>query len=123
MGEQNDKIGYWPKALFTGLTEVANQAEWGGEVGVYQEKWSNLPGMGSGLKVGYDIRYSAMCMHLKAVDTNHGNIDPEGTEEFVNCDHLYTLIDFGDRGPKFGRIISYGGPIDYKYSLFGLYLC
>ncbi|CAO2823950.1 unnamed protein product [Amaranthus hypochondriacus] len=115
MGEQNKKIGYWPKTLFTGLAEVANQAEWGGEVGVYPEKSTNLPGMGSGLKAGYDVRYSAMYMHLKVFNSNHANVDPEDTQEFVNCDRLYTLIDFGHKGPIFERIISYGGPTDYNY--------
>ncbi|KAH7844240.1 hypothetical protein Vadar_025932 [Vaccinium darrowii] len=38
-GLDNTEVGFWPKALFTGLGDLANYVEWGGEGGLTPEEF------------------------------------------------------------------------------------
>ncbi|XP_048498362.1 uncharacterized protein LOC125496804 [Beta vulgaris subsp. vulgaris] len=108
----NDKnlVGYWPKELFTTLTESANQVEWGGEIG--------NPGlldppteMGNGMKASYDTSNSACIVHATVVDESFKNVNPQETLKVWDCESLYTVLDDGYQSEYLGRLIFYGGSL------------
>ncbi|KAL2927005.1 Vacuolar protein sorting-associated protein 54 [Bienertia sinuspersici] len=104
-------IGYWPKSLFTGLSDVANQAEWGGEVGVHSgQKSYPFPEMGSGRRAIYNTKRSAFFQHITVANEAHVSVNPEDTEKFYNWEPLYLSLDEGYQGDYWGRLIFFGGP-------------
>lgn len=102
-------IGYWPKTMFTSLADVANQVEWGGEVGIYTQDSSIVPQMGNGRRAVYDTKYSSYYLHVTVVNEGHHNVNPEDTEKLQNFEQAYNVLDAGYQGDYFGRLIFYGG--------------
>ncbi|KAM3293700.1 hypothetical protein ACQJBY_036939 [Aegilops geniculata] len=104
----NDKIGltrvgYWPKDLFTTLSDHATLIAWGGMTTSYEGRSS--PPMGNGKWAG---RESATVRNVQYVDTSGGGCDPPTwpaglhiVETHRNC---YRATIFGD------GMFHYGGP-------------
>ncbi|XP_056683221.1 uncharacterized protein [Spinacia oleracea] len=98
------QVGYWPKSLFTSLSESGSRVEWGGEI---DNPDSNTPPyMGSGQKAMKDTRQSALYCQIGVFADQKGQVP---AELYTDCDE-YTSIDAGYQGDFWGRLIFYGGP-------------
>ncbi|KAK9735962.1 hypothetical protein RND81_04G241400 [Saponaria officinalis] len=102
-------IGYWPRHLFIGLANTANQVEWGGEVN-NPGPTSPPPQMGHGGKARYDTQLSALFLQASViVDESRRSVSPPDTEKVMDCVGWYTVLDAGDQGNSLGRLIFFGG--------------
>ncbi|XP_056682771.1 uncharacterized protein [Spinacia oleracea] len=102
--KKKKQVGYWPKSLFTSLSESGSRVEWGGEI---DNPDSNTPPyMGSGQKAMKDKRQSAFYFQIGVLADQKGQVP---AELYTDCDK-YTSIDVGYQGDYWGRLIFYGGP-------------
>ncbi|KMS97721.1 hypothetical protein BVRB_5g124650 [Beta vulgaris subsp. vulgaris] len=105
-----EKVGYWPKKLFTTLSEYANQADWGGEID-NPEKTRPIPQMGNGYFASYNFKKSASVIQATIVNSNYKSVSPgPDTHKMWDCEQLYTVKDAGYKGEFLGRLLLYGGP-------------
>ncbi|KAK9733466.1 hypothetical protein RND81_04G069400 [Saponaria officinalis] len=100
-----EDIGFWPKQIFTTMSNTATLVAVGGEA--YSPIDRPLPPMGNGYYPVQSMRLSAYCSHIVFVDGNHRIIDHPETARYTDDPH-YGIIDAGVTNP-FGRLIFFGG--------------
>ncbi|XP_074265341.1 protein neprosin-like [Silene latifolia] len=99
-------IGFWPKQIFTKMSESATYIGVGGEA--YGPTDRPLPPMGNGYyPVDNNMKLSAFFSDVVYVDENHMKIDHPQIEPYTNDPHygINKLVDTG----LFGHVILYGG--------------
>ena len=103
-GKKNEKIGYWPNALFTTLQDSGDLVGWGGQVTGPVDIPS--PPMGSGHFAEEGFKKAAYINNLQFLDAelNHHNLQWNQLARIVTTPKCYTLEPFGSNG------IFYGGP-------------
>ena len=102
-------IGFWPRAIFSGLKSSAYYIAVGGEA--YSLHNKPLPLMGNGYHpycTNTNISLSAFCQGFVVVNTNSDIVNPEDTEIFSTSED-YATFDLGVT-PSWGRVICFGGP-------------
>ncbi|KAI8569374.1 hypothetical protein RHMOL_Rhmol02G0273800 [Rhododendron molle] len=107
VGRNNIPIGFWPQQLFTGLRDLANHVEWGGET--FAPPGKAAPPMGSGLLPFGTTRVDAHFKFVSVLNEYRQAVDVENTEEFTDDYNLYRVRDQGI-GRNLGRYFVYGGP-------------
>ncbi|KAK9735860.1 hypothetical protein RND81_04G233300 [Saponaria officinalis] len=102
-------IGYWPKSLFSSpLAEVANQVQWGGEIGNAGASYPQ-PEMGSGIVADYNTNLSAFFQQVTIVNESFQNVQPDDTEKDADCSPYYLSRDRDSHDAYWGRLIFFGG--------------
>lgn len=111
MTNSKNRIGYWPKEIFSTLSENANEVEWGGETGsgVGTSQW---PEMGFGVKANYDTGDTLSIQAITIVNDYFLSSEPQHTKKVMTCNQIYTIRDAGNIGGPFGRTVLFGGPWD-----------
>ncbi|KAJ4963997.1 hypothetical protein NE237_023936 [Protea cynaroides] len=103
-------VGYWPKSLFSYLTDGANSVSWGGLAQAGSDGVS--PPMGSGL-FPKDY-YSCFFRWLKYVDHDYYFRNPTGFERIrtrVDGKNCYDILYHEDElYSRVGASITFGGP-------------
>ncbi|KAH7842582.1 hypothetical protein Vadar_006967 [Vaccinium darrowii] len=106
LGSDNTEIGFWPKALFTGLGDLANYVEWGGEV--FSPPGTTKPPMGVGnLPIG-TTKYDSFFIHVAVLNEFGQTVDADNLEEFADNNKLYNVLDEGIQKDD-GHVVLYGG--------------
>ncbi|CAO2827255.1 unnamed protein product [Amaranthus hypochondriacus] len=106
-------IGFWPRAIFSGLKGSAYYIAVGGEA--YSLHYKPLPLMGNGhypYCTNTNISLSAFCQGFVVVNTNSDIVNPEDTEIFSTSED-YATFDLGVT-PWWGRVICFGGPERFR---------
>ncbi|KAF3640981.1 putative xyloglucan galactosyltransferase KATAMARI1-like [Capsicum annuum] len=108
LGENSEKIGYWPRKIFTDLTSFAMKVEWGGVV--YSPPGVPEPPMGSGNYPIEDIHSDSYCKNIAIIDTKANKVEID-TAVIRLDSRLYDLIfkQFEDGANTFVYVL-YGGP-------------
>ncbi|CAL1383528.1 unnamed protein product [Linum trigynum] len=102
-------LGFWPKEIFTELADFANYAEWGGEVYNPDPDGVTPPQMGSGQFPVENLIEDGLARLVLAVNENYEyDYNPSDCEAYAD-DEGYKVIDKGDVGPKFHRLVLFGG--------------
>ncbi|KAE9452309.1 hypothetical protein C3L33_15790, partial [Rhododendron williamsianum] len=105
-GSHHDEVGFWPKRIFTGLGDLANYAEWGGEA--FSPLGTNPAPMGTGLIPVKIPKYNAYFCEVSVLNEYGQTVDVDNTEEFADDHKLYGVKDLGIGDS--GRFVQYGGP-------------
>jgi hypothetical protein len=103
-------IGYWPKELFTHLSNEATIVKFGGLTFSYPDPI--YPPMGNGYFPTRDLTGACYFLRMTTVDSgyNEVNLDQNQMDTFVSNSSCYNLEYFGDFGRDVGHTISFGGP-------------
>ncbi|KAF7149564.1 hypothetical protein RHSIM_Rhsim02G0177500 [Rhododendron simsii] len=102
-------VGFWPKRIFTGLGDLANYVEWGGEA--FSPPGTVVPPMGTGFfPIRRFISLNAYFRRIVVRNEYGQTVDVDNTEAFADNNKLYGVVDKGDQGDYFGRVFLYGGP-------------
>uniref|UniRef100_A0A2N9ED84 Neprosin PEP catalytic domain-containing protein n=1 Tax=Fagus sylvatica TaxID=28930 RepID=A0A2N9ED84_FAGSY len=103
-------IGYWPKELFTHLSNEATIVKFGGLTFSYPDPV--YPPMGNGYFPTRDLTGACYFLRMTTVDSgyNEVNLDQNQMDTFVSNSSCYNLEYFGDFGRDVGHTISFGGP-------------
>ncbi|KAM3263380.1 hypothetical protein P3L10_000374 [Capsicum annuum] len=110
-GENQDKVGFWPRDLFTSLqNDFVENVEWGGVT--YTPPNSSNPPMGSGFFPEFpDPSRYAYCRGLVLLNDKGETINAEKTLIFLDNQSLYKVLDRPYYGTgKFPHYVFYGGP-------------
>ncbi|CAJ2676131.1 unnamed protein product [Trifolium pratense] len=103
-------VGYWPKEIFTHLSNGASKVRFGGETAAITVS----PPMGSGRLPQDGFQYSALMGLLQHIDTNYNQIDlyPALVKVYNDAKkECYDLKFYEALGGKlYRRAILYGGP-------------
>ncbi|XP_045820338.1 uncharacterized protein LOC123913593 [Trifolium pratense] len=103
-------VGYWPKEIFTHLSNGASKVRFGGETAAITVS----PPMGSGRLPQDGFQYSALMGLLQHIDTNYNQIDlyPALLKVYNDAKkECYDLKFYEALGGKlYRRAILYGGP-------------
>ncbi|KAH7840917.1 hypothetical protein Vadar_023291 [Vaccinium darrowii] len=102
-------VGFWPSAIFTGLRDLANYAEWGGEV--FSPPGTTTPPMGWGTFPIGTIDWDAYFIQVSVLNENGQTVDADNVEEFTDNNKLYRVKDLGNQGSDLQYTILYGGPL------------
>ncbi|KAE9455515.1 hypothetical protein C3L33_12566, partial [Rhododendron williamsianum] len=102
-------VGFWPKQLFTGLGNLANSVEWGGEV--FSPSGTRPPPMGRGFLVTGNPNVDAFFEQIAVLNEFGQTVDPDNIEEFADDKKLYIARDKGIKGGVFGHVVVYGPSI------------
>ncbi|KAI8568719.1 hypothetical protein RHMOL_Rhmol02G0222500 [Rhododendron molle] len=105
-GSHHDEVGFWPKRIFTGLGDLANYAEWGGEA--FSPLGTNPAPMGTGLVPVKIPKHNAYFCEVSVLNEYGQTVDVDNTEEFADNHKLYGVKDLGIGDS--GRFVQYGGP-------------
>ncbi|KAK6912016.1 Neprosin, partial [Dillenia turbinata] len=110
VGVKDVAIGYWPKALFTGLGDKGTYVEWGGQV--FSLPAQPSPPMGSNFHPSRDTNYDCFSMRLQFQKNDEESFsDPKDEiETFTDDNRSYGIDDLGFQDDTFRRIIVFGGP-------------
>lgn len=104
--EEHIAVGFWPKRIFTGLGDLANYVEWGGEV--FSPPGTPKPPMGAGhLAIG-SLQVDSFFGPIVVLNEYGQTVDPDNVEEFADNKKLYNVRNKGIE-KDFGRVILYGG--------------
>ncbi|KAI3831635.1 hypothetical protein MKX03_034727 [Papaver bracteatum] len=105
-------IGYWPKELFTHLTDNASIMRYGGIAG--NKPQAPSPPMGNTyLPQLHDYSKTAFMMRLKNVDEKGEavNINPDNIQTKRNTTlDQYDILFAGNIGGEYDITMAYGGP-------------
>ncbi|XP_045792037.1 uncharacterized protein LOC123886797 [Trifolium pratense] len=104
-------VGYWPKEIFTHLSNGASKVRFGGETFAASNTVS--PPMGSGRLPQDGYQYSALMGLLQHIDTNYNQIDlyPAFLKVYNDAKKdCYDLTFKENLTYVFRRAILYGGP-------------
>ncbi|XP_038687459.1 uncharacterized protein LOC119986836 [Tripterygium wilfordii] len=104
------KVGFWPKSIFTGLTDLATYIEWGGKV--YGPHLAPSPPMGTGFKLEVNLFWDAFCRLIVTVNETYQIIDATETSTYADIEQ-YQAIDMGFYNPTYRHLMLYGGPGGY----------
>ncbi|KAI8569394.1 hypothetical protein RHMOL_Rhmol02G0275500 [Rhododendron molle] len=108
IGANNIPIGFWPKRIFSDLTDSASYVEWGGMV--YSPPGTLTPAMGSGHYIGeLDTRNNAYLRNIEVFNDQGRNVDAYNTETFADFTAFYTAEDIKNF-KSFRHLVLYGGP-------------
>ncbi|CAI0458885.1 unnamed protein product [Linum tenue] len=113
IGKDNMTVGTWPQKIFTGLSDSANYVEWGGEV--YGPVGTTLPPMGaSALPTKHRLDSDCYGIQVTVInDQQEVDYDPPSLKPYNSSPRNYYLLDEGNHGDVFQRIILFGGVNDY----------
>ncbi|KAI6671818.1 hypothetical protein NL676_006703 [Syzygium grande] len=109
---ENEKVGHWPKDLFTHLKEgPASAVHWGGEI-VNTEPGHRHTStqMGSGHFPSEGFGNASYFRGLKFIDDKFNERDPENLKMVVTKPKCYDLLLNVDRPEEVGVNFYYGGP-------------
>ncbi|KAL2330017.1 hypothetical protein Fmac_017598 [Flemingia macrophylla] len=108
--KKSTNIGYWPKQLFTHLSNGASMMRYGGQVGAALGMPS--PPMGTGKFA--EAKYLNACFfsELQVVDSKFKFQVAQSDDMKIYSDtpKCFDLLYPGDEGPGFGQVFLYGGP-------------
>ncbi|KAG5554163.1 hypothetical protein RHGRI_011885 [Rhododendron griersonianum] len=104
--EEHIAVGFWPKRIFTGLGDLANSVEWGGEV--FSPPGTPKPPMGAGHFAIGSRRVDSFFGPIAVLNEYGQTVDPDNVEEFADNKKLYNVRNKGIE-KDFGRVILYGG--------------
>ncbi|XP_058201407.1 protein neprosin-like [Rhododendron vialii] len=107
-GDNYSEIGFWPKRIFTGLGDLANHVEWGGEA--FGPPGSTTPPMGGGYYPIGTTKFDAFFRLVNVLNEYGQTVDVDNTEEFSDNNKLYKVVDRGNVGGQYGHYFVYGGP-------------
>ncbi|KAF7828306.1 NEP-interacting protein 1 [Senna tora] len=109
-----ERIGYWPKAIFTGLQSCGQRVEWGGQVFSPSDKTIATPPMGSGHFAEEGFLKAATFDNLQYLNLQFDRIQTgwDQLEHHFMSHECYTLSKYEDHG------IFYGGPGGHCPSTF-----
>ncbi|CAI0462562.1 unnamed protein product [Linum tenue] len=108
VGFENKVVGFWPKTIFTGLSDFANYAEWGGEV--YSPYGVDPPPMGSGCRPVGDVKLDGYAKQITVIDED-GKVDydPSDCEAYSDDIDMYTVINQETVGGDLQYLVEFGG--------------
>ncbi|XP_073224927.1 protein neprosin-like [Cicer arietinum] len=109
--EEQIHVGYWPKTLFTHLSNGASLIKFGGET--YAPPNMDNPPMGSGRLPQEGFRNSGFIGTLDIIDSNFNEIDVKHEEIKKYSDansKCYDLRYNGYQGSDYRQAFLYGGP-------------
>ncbi|XP_038687461.1 uncharacterized protein LOC119986838 [Tripterygium wilfordii] len=107
---EQTKVGFWPKHIFTGLTDLATSIEWGGKV--YGPHLAPSPPMGTGFKLEVNLFKDAFCRRIVTVNETYQIIDATEKSTYADIEQ-YQAIDVGFYNPTYRHLMLYGGPGGY----------
>lgn len=108
LGNNLTEVGFWPKAIFTGLGDLANYVDWGGEA--FSPPGTYIPAMGRGTFPKEDPWLDAFFSRVSVIDEYGKTVNVDNAEEFADNPDLYRVQDLGYKGDYYGRAFVYGGP-------------
>lgn len=102
VGKTYERIGYWPKAIFTGLQSSGNSVAWGGQV--YSPEGQPNPPMGSGHFAREGFSKAAFFNNLQYLDVQFNRIHPPWDQliPYTMIPDCYTLSQYASNGMFFG---------------------
>ncbi|XP_057443407.1 uncharacterized protein LOC130735435 [Lotus japonicus] len=104
-------VGYWPKGIFTHLSQGSSLIRYGGETFAPPNMIS--PPMGSGRLPKELYKNSGFIVNLEIVDSNYNKIQVNPKDMKSNCDttpNCYDLLYHGYEGPIVQQSFLFGGP-------------
>lgn len=107
VGDDNKKIGFWPKRIFSSLSDLATRVDWGGEI--FSPPDIPSPPMGSGNFPWESTEKDAFCAHIATINEAHQLVNAVGTGEEVN-DDTYEPVDERQMSGSWGHLVFFGGP-------------
>ncbi|KAK6945308.1 Neprosin [Dillenia turbinata] len=107
-GDEDGRIGFWPKSLFKSLKGMASYVNWGGEVYGPPEKPS--PQMGSGSSFRGDPKYDACMVDVTYRNETNDVVMVAKTQESADARDYYDIKDFGLHYWVGTNVFAYGGP-------------
>ncbi|KAH7658460.1 Neprosin domain-containing protein, partial [Dioscorea alata] len=103
-------IGYWPKEIFTTMSDHANWLSFGGVAGYYGTD-SKMPPMGSGHFPFEGVNKSCVFVKVKNINTNSEWVDLPPKDVSPNShSQCYGLGSFIDTKTSYGNMFYFGGP-------------
>ncbi|KAL2902527.1 POU domain class 2 transcription factor 1 [Bienertia sinuspersici] len=107
----DEQVGYWPKELFSTLTNGAQRAGWGGEIS--SPETEAAPAMGSGHFPEEGQSKASMIYGLTLYGAK-GVPKKTDMQLALTKPDCYKAIDAGDSGGAFGYYMFFGGPPNCK---------
>ncbi|KAH7844916.1 hypothetical protein Vadar_033074 [Vaccinium darrowii] len=107
VGPNNTEVGFWPSRLFTGLGDLANHLEWGGEA--FGPLGTFTPPMGREFFPRGDAVLDASMRRILVLNEYGQTVDIDNLEEYSDNNNLYKVMDRGNI-PGDGHYMVYGGP-------------
>ncbi|KAJ3678239.1 hypothetical protein LUZ60_002042 [Juncus effusus] len=107
-GKEGTPVGYWPKSIFTHMTDKANEVSWGGYVHSTSDESS--PPMGSGHFASEGFGKSAFFEDINIVNDKNQFVVPNSAFCFIENFNTkcYTMSKIGMN--KAGLGFFFGGP-------------
>ncbi|KAJ1437909.1 hypothetical protein SESBI_03334 [Sesbania bispinosa] len=105
------QVGYWPKEIFTHLSEGSSVIRYGGETFAPPDMVS--PPMGSGRLPQELFKNSGFIGRLQITDSEYKetDVDPKDMKPYLDAKlDCYDLIYHGYEGPVYWQAFLYGGP-------------
>nr|XP_027193177.1 uncharacterized protein LOC101511298 isoform X2 [Cicer arietinum] len=105
------RVGYWPKTLFTHLSNGASLIRFGGET--YAPPNMDNPPMGTGRLPQEGFKYSGFMGLLDIIDSKYNEIEVKRSEIKKYSDansKCYDLRYTGYQGTQYRQAFLYGGP-------------
>ncbi|KAH7844440.1 hypothetical protein Vadar_027988 [Vaccinium darrowii] len=96
VGLDNTQIGFWPSRLFTGLGDLANHLEWGGEA--FGPPGTYTPPMGRNFFPSGAAVLDASIRQILALNEYGQTVDIDNLEEYSDNNNLYKVYDRGNFG-------------------------
>ena len=105
----HQNIGYWPKHIFTLLTNDARYFEFGGEV--YRNINKPCPPMGNGRFPSRELKETSFFTEMQYVTPVYSirDIDPLPMAKYISYKG-YDLKIWKNQGGDYHNFITYGGP-------------
>ncbi|KAI4311742.1 hypothetical protein MLD38_036616 [Melastoma candidum] len=108
VGPKNVIIGFWPQALFTGLSDRADYLDWGGEV--FSPPSIPGPPMGRGRFPIGNIQWDASFKDIVTINETGDTVVASYTDAYSDVIKRYWLIDHGVVKAPYFHTFTYGGP-------------
>ena len=103
----HQNIGYWPKHIFTLLTNDARYFEFGGEV--YRNINKPCPPMGNGRFPNNNM--TQVIFHKRNMSLEYNIRDTESAiMDTYTSNAGYKVVNWGNQGGNMRKVITYGGP-------------
>ncbi|XP_057525479.1 uncharacterized protein LOC130804867 isoform X1 [Amaranthus tricolor] len=105
-----EKVGYYPKELFTTLVNGGTRGGWGGQVNTPPNE--SYPALGSGHFPNEGFQKSCYISDMKMVDISGKLIDPDQTKlkEYNTKPECFKVSYIGYSDPGLGNHMFLGGP-------------
>ncbi|KAI4311743.1 hypothetical protein MLD38_036617 [Melastoma candidum] len=108
VGRRYTTVGYWPPRLFTGLTDLADYMDWGGEA--YSDPDIAGPPMGRGVLPSGDLLENASVKDIVIINEAGDKSPATRTEAYADKELHYGVKDGGVSKQPLYHYITYGGP-------------